>query len=297
MGVTEQLKTNGIEFKENEPMCNHTTFKIGGPCDIFIEPKNTEELKFAIETVKNDMPFKIIGNGSNLLVADLGIEGAVIKIGQKMSEVHTKEQKIYAASGARLSSVCAEALEEGLGGMQYLWGIPGTIGGAVYMNAGAYGGEIASVITSATYLTDDGKTVNISKEEMDFSYRHSIFKENGGIILSAEFTLQPQDKTQLRLEMDELILRRKTKQPLEYPSAGSVFKRPEGHFAGELIEKCGLKGYSIGGAMVSEKHAGFIINTGDATASDVRRLIEYIKEKVFLTESVKLESEIIFMGR
>ncbi len=286
-------------YIENEPMSRHTTFKIGGPCDYLVEPENIEVLKELILRLKeNGLEYYILGNGSNLLVSDLGISGAVIKIGSKLSEITlTDSNTISALAGAKLSSLCNFAYEQSINGFQYLWGIPATVGGAIYMNAGAYGGDIKTVIKNCTFINNDGKIETLSKEDLNLNYRESIFKSNGGIILSAEFEGAFGNKAQIRLEMDELMARRKAKQPLEWPSAGSTFKRPKDNYAGTLIESSGLKGFSVGDAMVSEKHAGFIINKGEATASDVRILIEKVKEKVFLTHSIKLESEVIFIGR
>jgi len=286
-----------LPYRENEPMSRHTTFKIGGPCDYLVEPYN-EEVKELISLLKeNNLKYFVMGNGSNLLVSDLGIEGVVIKIGSNMSNITVENNIVKAEAGARLSALCSHCLEHSLSGLQFAWGIPGTVGGAIFMNAGAYGGEIKQVIESCTYLTADGEIVTACADELELGYRDSIFKRNGGIILSATFKMNLGNKNEIRLEMDGLIERRKLKQPLEFPSAGSTFKRPEGNFAGTLIENAGLKGVSVGGAEVSTKHAGFIINKGDATASDVRRLIEKVKQEVFLQNSIKLETEVIFIGR
>lgn len=287
-----------LPYRENEPMSRHTTFKIGGPCDFLVEPYTANEVKELITLLKeNNLKYFVMGNGSNLLVSDLGIEGAVIKIGSNMANITVDNNLVTVDAGARLSAVCSACLEHSLSGLQFGWGIPGTIGGAIYMNAGAYGGEIKNVLCSCTYLTQEGEIVTKSVEELELGYRDSIFKRNGGIILSATFKLNLGNKNEIRLEMDGLIERRKLKQPLEFPSAGSTFKRPEGNFAGTLIENAGLKGTAVGGAEVSTKHAGFIINKGGATASDVRRLIERVKEEVFLQNSIRLETEVIFIGR
>lgn len=296
MDFCETLRSLNIEFTQNEPLSEHTTFKIGGPCDYFVKPTDLDQVIATVNAAKKcAIPYFILGNGSNLLVSDLGIEGAVISLAE-FSGITADGNTLSVLSGTRLSALCSYALEQSLGGMQYFWGIPGTVGGAVYMNAGAYGGEIKDILIGVTALID-GEIKRFSANECELSYRDSIFKKNGGIILSADFGLRPMQKEQIRAEMDTLIARRKDKQPLEYPSAGSVFKRPKDNFAGTLIEECGLKGYSVGGAMVSPKHAGFIVNTGGATASDVRRLIEYVKETVFMQKSINLESEIIFVGR
>lgn len=296
MDFCKTLREQNIPFTQNEPLSNHTTFKIGGPCDYFVKPTSQEQLIAAIGAAKEcGIPFFILGNGSNLLVSDLGIEGAVISLAD-FCGITAQDNTLTSLAGTKLSALCSYALEQSLGGMQYFWGIPGTVGGAVFMNAGAYGGEIKDILISVHALKDDG-IKEYSLDECELSYRNSVFKGGDAVILSARFKLRPMQKDQIRAEMDTLIGRRKEKQPLEYPSAGSVFKRPKDNFAGTLIQECGLKGYSIGGAMVSTKHAGFIVNTGGATASDVRRLIEYIKEQVFMQKSVNLESEIIFVGR
>lgn len=295
LSIFEKLN---LPYRENEIMANHTTFKIGGPCDYFVEPYSCDEVKELITLLKeNNLKYFILGNGSNLLVSDLGIEGVVIKIGSNMSNMSVDNNLITVDAGARLSALCSFALENSLSGLQFAWGIPGTVGGAIYMNAGAYGSEIKNVIKSCTFLNEDGEIVTLSGDELELGYRDSIFKRNNGIILSATFELGFGNKSEIRLEMDTLIARRKSKQPLEFPSAGSTFKRPEGNFAGTLIEAAGLKGCAIGGAEVSQKHAGFIINKDGATASDVRRLIEKVKETVFLSNSIKLETEVIFIGR
>ncbi len=287
-----------LPYREKELMSRHTTFKIGGPCDFMVEPYTVNEVKELISLLKeNNLKYFVMGNGSNLLVSDLGISGVVIKIGSNMSNMTVENNIVTAEAGARLSALCSLCLEHSLSGLQFAWGIPGTVGGAIFMNAGAYGGEIAGVIDTCTYLTADGEIVTVNADELELGYRDSIFKRNGGVILSATFKLNLGNKNEIRLEMDGLIERRKLKQPLEFPSAGSTFKRPEGNFAGTLIERAGLKGVSVGGAEVSQKHAGFIINKGGATCSDVRRLIEKVKEEVFLQNSIKLETEVIFIGR
>ncbi len=295
ISIFEQLN---LPYRENEPMSKHTTFKIGGPCDFLVEPYSISEVKELVSLLKkNNLKYFVMGNGSNLLVSDLGIEGAVIKIGPNMSNMTVENNLVTVEAGARLSALCSLCLEHSLSGLQFAWGIPGTVGGAIYMNAGAYGGEIKQVIDTCTYLSADGEIITATADELELGYRDSIFKRNGGIILSATFKLNLGNKNEIRLEMDGLIERRKLKQPLEFPSAGSTFKRPEGNFAGTLIEQAGLKGVSVGGAEVSVKHAGFIINKGGATASDVRRLIEKVKEEVFLQNSIRLETEVIFIGR
>lgn len=287
-------------YKENEPMSAHTTFKIGGPADVFIKPVGEEALsKVVVFCNENEIPVTVIGNGSNLLVSDLGIEGAVIYIGNGLSEIElTDFNVITCGSGTRLSLLCSFAAENGLSGLEFAWGIPGFVGGALYMNAGAYDSEMSNVVSECRVLNKNGEFETITKDKMKLGYRTSIFKEKKNkIITSAKFVLQPGRQDYIRQTMDALFERRKLKQPLEFPSAGSTFKRPTGNFAGTLIEKCGLKGFTIGGAQVSEKHAGFIINKGDATASDVKRVIEAVSERVFLETSIRLEPEVEFIGR
>ncbi len=294
------LEEQMCSYKENEPMSAHTSFKIGGPADIFIEPASEEMLKSVIDFLnEKEIPITVIGNGSNLLVSDLGIEGAVIHISNGLSEITLDEYNVIKCqSGIKLSLLCSFAAEHGLSGLEFAWGIPGLVGGAVYMNAGAYDSEIKNVITECTYLTRDGKFETIKAEDMRLGYRTSIFKEKKDLIItSAKFSLTPAPIEAIREKMDALLQRRKSKQPLDFPSAGSTFKRPTGNFAGTLIEMCGLKGYTIGGAQVSEKHAGFVINVGGSTASDVKRLIEHVSETVFLQTSVRLEPEVEFIGR
>lgn len=294
------LEGENIIYRENEPMSAHTTFKIGGPADIFVIPSNEEAvLKVITFCNKNEYPIYILGNGSNVLVSDLGIEGVVIHIAGGLSDVsYDGVNTITSGSGLKLSLLCNFALEQSLTGLEFAWGIPGLVGGAVYMNAGAYDSEMSKVLTEVRAITFDGKIETLSAEELKLGYRTSVFKEKKNyVITSAKFQLSPGIKEEIRNRMDELIGLRKAKQPLEFPSAGSTFKRPTGNFAGTLIETCGLKGFTIGGAAVSEKHAGFVVNLGNATASDVKRVIEAVSEKVFLETSIKLEPEVEFIGR
>ena len=300
MGKAEfirNIKDRGIAISELEPMKKHTTFKIGGNADVFVSVKNEDELIFSIEAAKcQAVPFYVIGKGSDLLVSDEGVEGAVICL-EKMRGIDINGSTVTVSAGQSLQSMCIEIQKSGLSGFEFAYGIPGTVGGAVYMNAGAYGGEIKDCIISARYLDKSGEIKEITAEDMRLSYRKSIFQENGGIILSAVFEFEKDDKDRIQEKMNDYLSRRKEKQPLEFPSAGSVFKRPEGNFAGTLIEKSGLKGAKIGGAKVSEKHAGFIVNTGGATGSDVKELIKKIQEKVLLDSGVELKTEVIFIGR
>ena len=291
------LESENIEYRQNEPMRAHTTFKIGGEADIFIIPASPAALIYAVKKCNElEIPYFILGNGSNLLVSDGGIEGAVISLAG-INGISSDGEKITCGAGAMLSSVCLKALSLSLTGLEFAYGIPGTAGGALYMNAGAYGGQMADVIESAECLTASGEIKNLKKEDMRLGYRSSVFKKGGLIIISLTLALKKGDKAEIKAEMDELLNRRKQKQPLEYPSAGSTFKRPEGYFAGALIEKNGLKGLTVGGAQVSEKHAGFVINRGGATAADVKALIGKIQKKVFENDGVMLEPEVIFTGR
>lgn len=295
--LADFLENENIEYRQNEPMRAHTTFKIGGEADIFIIPTSPAALIYAVKKCNElEIPYFILGNGSNLLVSDGGIEGAVISL-SGINGISSDGEKITCGAGAMLSSVCLKALSLSLTGLEFAYGIPGTAGGALYMNAGAYGGQMADVIESAECLTATGEIKTLKKENMQLGYRSSVFKNGGLIIISLTFALKKGDKAEIKAEMDELLNRRKQKQPLEYPSAGSTFKRPEGYFAGALIEKNGLKGLTVGGAQVSEKHAGFVINCGGATAADVRALIGKIQKKVFENDGVMLEPEVIFTGR
>ena len=296
-GFYDAVIANGVRVLCNENMSNHTTFKTGGNADFFINVKTRQELLFAVDTAKStNTPYFIIGRGSNLLVSDKGIQGAVICLNE-MRGIDIKDNMVSVKAGQSMQSLCTALYKSGLSGLEFAYGIPGTVGGAVYMNAGAYGSEIADRIVSAEYLDKNGEIKVIKKADMRLSYRDSIFSKNGGIILSAEFELSYGDPECILAKMNGYLSRRKEKQPLEYPSAGSVFKRPEGNFAGTLIEKSGLKGTSVGGAQISEKHAGFIVNTGGATSGDVKALIEKVREKVYADSGIELEPEVIFIGR
>ena len=295
--LKEFCKENSIAFKINEPMSCHTSFKIGGAADIFISVGSAGELSAVFKKCGElDIPRLVIGKGSNLLVSDSGVEGAVISL-LNMNEISVKGEEIICGAGAALSDACRAALDNSLTGLEFAYGIPGSIGGAVYMNAGAYGGEMADVVLSAECLMTDGSIVKVNASQMNFGYRKSVFKENGTTVLSAVLKLRQGNKKEIQEKMDDYICRRKSKQPLEYPSAGSFFKRPTGYFAGALIEKNGLKGETVGGAQVSEKHAGFIINRGGASCEDVKKLGKTVSDRVFAAEGVRLEPEVIFVGR
>lgn len=300
MGLDELIRfceENSIEYKLNEPMSCHTSFKIGGAADIFISVRSANELSAVFKKCGElNIPHFIIGKGSNLLVSDLGLEGAVISL-SGLNGISVSGEEITCGAGAALSDVCRAALRSSLTGLEFAYGIPGSIGGAVYMNAGAYGGEISGAVLSAECMTADGSTVKVEAKDMNFGYRKSVFKENGTTVISAVLRLQKGEKKEIEEKMEDYISRRKSKQPLEYPSAGSFFKRPEGYFAGALIEKNGLKGATEGGAQVSCKHAGFIINRGGATAADVMKLSRKVSDTVLAKDGVSLEREVIFIGR
>lgn len=285
-----------MEIKKNEPLKNHTSFKIGGPAEEFSEVTSIEEICTLIKYAKEKgIPYMIMGNGSNLLVSDKGVKGLVIKISKGFDTVEILGEKIVAKAGILLSKLANIAAENGLSGLEEVSGIPGTLGGGIYMNAGAYGGELKDVIERVTYLSD-GEIKVAEKDDLDFGYRHSRFSGTEDIILSAELSLKKADISEIREKMADFKERRCSKQPLSMPSAGSTFKRPEGYFAGKLIEDAGLKGFSIGGAQVSEKHSGFVVNTGDATAEDVLNLIKHIQNTVYDKFGVKLETEVKVVG-
>lgn len=292
--IIEEIKRLNIEtIKEDESLSKYTTFKIGGPARVLIEAKSDEEVLKLVrlfDEIKED--YLIIGNGSNLLITDAGIERPVIVLDKNFSNITMiDEVTLYAEAGASLKSLANKALDLGLGGLEAISGIPGTVGGAVCMNAGAYGSEIKDVVTKIRYIKDDS-IAELDANEANFDHRRSIFQDMGYIILGAYFKLVKKDKKDIEEEQRDYTQRRKDKQPLEYPSAGSVFKRPEGYYASKLIEDAGLKGLSVGGAMVSKKHSGFIINTGSASFDDVVTLIEKVKAIVLEKFAVSLEEEI-----
>ena len=289
------LQCEKVSF--NVPMKKHTTFRIGGECDIFCEPKNAYELAGLIRLLnENNQSYIVLGNGSNVLVSDEGIRGVVIKIGEQMSEVSVCGEEITSGAGILLSRLSKRAMNESLSGMECISGIPGSVGGAVYMNAGAYGAEIADILQSLTYVSREGEIITLEKADLSLGYRKSVFMENGGIVTSCVLKLKKGDKEKIAQDMAEVTKKRVEKQPLELPSAGCTFKRPQGYFAGALIEECGLKGYSVGGAKVSEKHAGFVVNFDNATANDVLAVIEHVQKTVYEKFGVGLEPEVKFIG-
>ena len=281
---------------ENAPMSRYTTFRVGGPADVLFLPASVEELRTALAAAKAEgVPVCLIGNGSNLIVRDGGIRGLVIALGEPFSELRVEGQQVWAQAGARLSAVAAAAQRAGLAGLEFASGIPGTLGGGCAMNAGAYGGELKGVLVWADVLLD-GELRRLSRDEMEMGYRSTMPLRRGAIVLSACFELRQDDPEAIQERMRDLANRRREKQPLNLPSAGSTFKRPEGHFAGALIEQCGLKGCRIGGAQVSEKHAGFIVNVGDATAADILQLIAHVQAVVQAQTGVHLETEVRVLG-
>ncbi len=292
----EKVKNSGVAVRKNEEMKNHTSFKIGGEVSYFVEPDSAEQIISVINAAKEyGKEFFIIGNGTNLLFPDEKTDKVFISLNEKFNKVECKGEEIYCQSGALMTKACRTALENSLKGMEALFGIPGTVGGGLFMNAGAYGTEMKDVVLRAEVLDKNLNLKTVEADKMDLGYRHSAFAENGEIILSVTFGLEKGDKAEIKNKMDEFIGKRKDKQPLEYPSAGSTFKRPTGYFAGALIEQCGLKGKSIGDAQVSEKHAGFVINKGKATSRQVKELIDLCTETVKEKTGVTLEREVIYV--
>lgn len=279
-----------------EPMKNHTTFRIGGNADYFVSASKEQLTKILAVAKQDEVPVTIIGNGSNLLVKDGGIRGLVVEIGKSMEDIQVHGNCITAGAGALLSKIARAAADAGLSGLEFASGIPGSLGGAVVMNAGAYGGEMKQVLVSAKVLDKDGEEKTLSNEELELSYRHSCIEEKGYIVVEATIRLNPREKEQILEEMEDIRKRRLAKQPLEFPSAGSTFKRPEGYFAGKLIQDCGLSGYAVGGAQISEKHNGFVINKGNATAQDVQNLIKDVKKEVYRQFQVELVPEVKIIG-
>ncbi len=294
-------KLNNVIAKDSiltdEPMSRHTTFRVGEPADFFVTPKAKEEVRDVIRICKEaGMPYYIIGNGSNLLVSDAGYRGVIVQIYKEMNEVKVEGDLVKAQAGALLSGIAAKALGAELSGFEFASGIPGTIGGACVMNAGAYGGEMKDVLESVTVLTGEGKIIELGRNELELGYRTSVIAKKGYIVLGAVLKLERGDGEKIKTYMDELKEKRVTKQPLEYPSAGSTFKRPEGYFAGKLIEDAGLRGFQVGGAQVSEKHCGFVINRDHATAADIMELMRQVQIRVKENSGVDLEPEVKRLG-
>ena len=285
------------DILQNEPMYKHTTFRIGGEAACFVKVSSAEQLAALIPYFRQvEIPYFILGNGSNLLVGDHGYDGVILQIKDKFDRIETEGTQIRVQAGALMSKVAAAACEHGLTGLEFASGIPGTIGGGVMMNAGAYGGEMKQVVKSVKVLREDGEVMVLDNDTMEFGYRTSIIKNRHFTVLEVELALAEGEKDAIKAKMDELAAKRREKQPLVYPSAGSTFKRPEGYFAGKLIMDAGLRGYSIGGAKVSEKHCGFVINAGKATATDVTEVIAEVQERVRDKFGVTLEREVIYLG-
>lgn len=285
-----------LQVLRDEPMSRHTTFRIGGPADYFVCPDREQIAEVLAVAKKCGMAITVIGNGSNLLVGDKGIRGLVVEIGSAMNQIMVDKNHITAGAGALLSQVAAKAAAAELGGMEFAAGIPGSVGGAVTMNAGAYGGEMKDILRTVTVLTPEGELKTLDVSEMDLSYRHSCVPEQQYIVLEAEIELGYKPEEEIRALMEELRNKRIEKQPLEYPSAGSTFKRPEGYFAGKLIMDAGLRGYRVGDAQVSEKHCGFVINRKNASAQEVRQLMQDVQDKVKAQFGVMLEPEVKMLG-
>lgn len=301
--MKEEMRQKFIEIFGNnrvlfdEPMSQHTTFRIGGPADVFVMPENYEQIREVLRLCKEEkLPFFVLGNGSNLLVSDSGYRGVIIQMDRNMEEIRLDGEEIHACAGALLSSVAVAARNASLTGFEFAGGIPGTIGGAAVMNAGAYGGELKDVLKEVTVMTREGEILTIPVDKLEMGYRTSIIKTAGYLVLEAVISLKKGDEEKIRAVMKELSERRTEKQPLDYPSAGSTFKRPEGYFAGKLIMDSGLRGYRAGGAQVSEKHCGFVINAGGATAEDVRSLMDHVIRVVREKYGVTLEPEVKFLG-
>ncbi|MGI6705770.1 MAG: UDP-N-acetylmuramate dehydrogenase [Clostridia bacterium] len=282
---------------QNESMKKHTSFRIGGPADILLIPSDVKEIQYAIQLCKDmNIPHFIMGNGSNLLVRDKGIRGLVIKISERYKEIKVEGTRIHAQAGILLSSLSCISIQSSLAGLEFCSGIPGTLGGAVTMNAGAYGGEMKNVVSSVTVLDENNQIKRIDHEELDFGYRSSVIQKKGYVVLEVDLDLKPGDMETSKKIVEDLTRRRREKQPISYPSAGSAFKRPVGYYAGKLIQDCGLKGMRIGDAQISELHAGFIINLGNATAADVITLIELVRDKIKTKYGVEMHPEMKIVG-
>ena len=280
-----------------EPMKKHTTFRVGGCARYLVEPGDVQQLSAVVNACREQkVPYYVVGNGSNLLVSDAGYNGVIIHLFKNMSEIRTEGNHMILQAGALLARAARTACREGLSGLEFASGIPGTVGGALVMNAGAYGGEMKDVVSRVTVLTSEGEPREYTKEQMAFGYRRSRLTEEAGIVLETEFTLHPGRTEEIQARMEELKEKRVLKQPLEYASAGSTFKRPEGYFAGKLIEDAGLRGFRIGDAQVSEKHCGFVINRGNASASEIAEVIRQVQDRVYAHSGVRLQTEVKFLG-
>lgn len=279
----------------DEPMSAHTTFRTGGVADVFVEPSNVNELREALKLLKGKH-FYLIGNGSNLLVSDKGLRGVVLHLAESFRGIRIEKNTLICGAGATLSQIARTALDNSLSGFEFAAGIPGSLGGAIVMNAGAYDGEMKQVVRRVTLMGYDGEIVEKDSESMHFSYRHSLLKEERFIVLEAVIALEKGEQLEIREKMNDLAARRREKQPLDYPSAGSTFKRPEGYFAAKLIQDAGLRGFCVGGAQVSEKHCGFVINKNNATSADIYTLIKEVQKRVKDSSGVDIETEVICLG-
>ncbi len=293
--LAERAQQEGCCAEAQIPMASLTTFRIGGPCGILFTASNPETAALLLRCcAEEEVPLLILGNGSNLLVSDKGIPGAVLRLSS--GEIRFEKDRVICPAGVPLKALCRAVRDRGLAGLEFAYGIPGTVGGAVFMNAGAYGGEMKDVLLRAAACDSAGNRREYRAEEMELRYRHSRFMKEQLLVLEAELQLMPDDPSAITARMEEFLRRRREKQPLEYPSAGSFFKRPAGHYAGTLIESCGLKGYAVGGAQVSEKHAGFVINRGGATCAEVKQLAQDVMRRVWESTGVLLEPEVRFVG-
>lgn len=296
--LREELETvlESRQILTDEPLGRHTTFRVGGPADFYLMPR-VEQISAVMDILaRRGVERMVIGNGSNLLVSDNGIRGAVVEIGKQMAEISVDGETARAQAGALLAQAAQAAYHNGLSGLEFAAGIPGSVGGAMVMNAGAYGGEMKDIVTKVKVLAEDGSVKELSNKEMDFAYRKSCILEKGYLVLEAEFSLKRQEKGQIKEQMELFRKRRVSKQPLEFPSAGSTFKRPEGYFAGKLIMDAGLAGYAVGGAKVSEKHCGFVVNAGGASAADVLAVIRHAQRTVKERFGVELQTEVKLAG-
>lgn len=295
--LTRRLTAAQIPYTQQEPLSGHCTFKIGGPAAVFLRPQDEAQLIAALAACREtETPYYLLGNGSNILFSDAGYPGAVVDLTALRPEIRRQGHTLTASTGVRLAAVCNAALEAELSGLEFAYGIPGTVGGAVYMNAGAYGGEMKDVLVQVRCLTPQGEVQTLPVSALDMGYRHSVFEQNGCCILSAEFALHPGDPASIRAQMEELMGRRVSKQPLDKPSAGSTFKRPAGSYASLLIDQCGLRGYRHGGAAISEKHCGFVVNLGGARCADVLALCDEVRAIVKEKTGYELEKEIRVVG-
>lgn len=297
--IKDYCTAHHIAYACNEPLAAHCTFQIGGPADLFVQPASTEQIAGLLQQAQQEsLALLVLGKGSNVLFADAGYRGVVLHLGTAFSGMRLlDEQTISCDSGASLSRLCLFACEHGLAGLEFAYGIPGSVGGAIYMNAGAYGGEVKDVLLSARHIASNGQMGSLAGEALQLSYRHSVYTDSGLVIAGGDFRLQPDNKDVIRARMDDCMNRRRQKQPLEFPSAGSTFKRPQGDYASALIDRCGLKGRRVGGAVVSEKHGGFVVNTGGATCADVLALIEIIRQEVQAQTGYLLECEMKIINR